>query len=430
MNASVKELDNLYRLILREQVTGYSDNSAIPNFEQFVISWCDRICKGTNMQIQNVAQDIRRTAQGYTSADRSLRERKVTEIGRMLLSLRDIMQQELSINEVDAKESEKSWITEGSGDLSELTNRLESLLDENPNDVFTLKQLANAYLKQGKLEEADRVIEKALKLNPSDSCANLLMGELLFAKGNLDESCKVFEELLSLKPNDLYIYSKLGTIYRKLGKIDKAFSILKQGLEIDPEYAPIHTALGDLYAQIGRDEESLREYQKALEFDPEDGYAFKGLVSEKTKNRDINFVILELRKILKIPSRSQNPYLHILLANYLRKTGRYEEAVDEIGEALKLKPNSIYFQTQLAFCYAKLGEHHKVIEILEPINRAKSNDPVIARVLAESYRQVGREESARSILIKALYENPNDKALRHALMSLHKSRHLEHRNGK
>ncbi len=111
-----------------------------------------------------------------------------------------------------------------------------------------------------------------------------------------------------------------------------------------------------------------------------------------------------------------------LLARYLKQEKDYEAAAAEFRESVKLQPNSIYFQTQLAFCYSRLEQYPRVIELLEPIHKVRQRDPLIANALAKAYAGVERIDDARKLLIEILYVYPNDRSLRSALVKLGKSK--------
>jgi len=425
-----EDLDILYKVLTREQTTGYRDSSVLGNFEEFVSDWCDKIlARNDDQKVQKVLQDIRLTSKGYGTVAREARERKITEIGRMLLSLRDLLQHISDRYEAPLRgQSDRDALKDRGmaykqeGKFTEAIAEFEKVLESSPDDSFATLNLAHIYLQQGKLDESNRLVDRALKVNPANPFAHAIRGEILFREGNMEEAATVFEGLLNLKPDDTYVYSKLGTIYRKQNKIREATSILNRGLEINPEDPALHHALGDVHAWLGKDEEAIAEYQRAIDIDPEDEYAFRGLLSSKAKGRDAGSIISQLQKILKIPSRKQNPHLHALLAKYLKQEKQYEAAAAELRESVKLQPNSLYFQTQLAFCYSRLGQYLRVIELLEPISKIRPRDRLVIQSLAKAYARAGRIEDARKLLIEILYVYPNNRSLRSALMNLGKSK--------
>ncbi len=426
-----QSLETLYKVLTREQTTGYKGSSVLGSFEEYVSGWCDKVLSANrNEQVQRLLHDMRSIVEGYGSVSQEARERKIAEMGRMLLSLRDLLQQipeHYDIPGMPQEDGPDAYKDRGiaykqEGRFPEAIAEFEKALEANPDDAFALSNLAHIYLQQGKLEESSRLIDRSLKVNPGNPFAHSIKGEILFGEDNMEEAAAVFEEVLNLKPDDAYAHSKLGVIYRKQGRMEEAASILKRGLEISPDDPSLHHALGDVYAWLGDDEEAVVEYQKAIDLDPEDEYAFRGLLSSRTKGRDVKSNISQLQKVLKIPSRRQNPHLHALLAKYLKQDKQYEAAADEFREALKLQPRSLYFQIQLAFCYSKLEQYSRVIELLEPIHRVRPRDPLITQALAKAYAGMDRIEDARKLLIDILYIYPNNRSLRLALTRLGKSK--------
>jgi len=425
-------LEILYKTLIREQTTGYSGSSVLGSFEEFVAGWCDKVLAGNDVQsVREVLNDMKSVSEGYRTASQEARERKIADMGRMLLSLRDILQQLPDPHETPAASQnysesgthkDRGLAYKHEKRFAEAIAEFERALESAPDDHFALSHLAHIYLQQGNLEEAHRLIDRALKVDPGNPFAHGIKGEIVFKEGDMQEAAATYEEILNLKPDDKYAHSKLGVIYRKQGKTEQAISILERGLEIDPENPSLHHALGDVYAGQGKDEEAIAEYQKAVDIDPDDDYAFRGLLSSKAKGRDNEAIISQLRQVLKIPSRRQNAHLHALLGRCLKQEKRYEEAADTFREAVKLQTRSLYFQTQLAFCYSKLEQYSRVIELLEPIRKVKPRDPLIANVLAKAYAGVERIEDARKLLIDTLYIYPNDRFLRLALMKLGKAK--------
>ena len=278
-------LETLYKVLTREQTTGYAGSSVLGSFEEFMSGWCDKVLAGNDAQpVRKVLEDMKSASEEYHTVSAESRERKIAEIGRMLLSLRDILQQlpetvgtpvpEQERSEPDAHK-DKGMAYKHERRFPEAIAEFEQALEENPDDHFALTHLAHIYLQQGNLDESSHIIDRALKANPGNPFAHSVRGEILFKEGNMEEAASVFEEILNLKPDDKYAHSKLGVIYRMQGKAEQAISVLERGLEIDPDDPSLHHALGDVYARSGKDEEAIGEYQKAVELDPEDDYAFR-----------------------------------------------------------------------------------------------------------------------------------------------------------
>jgi tetratricopeptide (TPR) repeat protein len=130
------------------------------------------------------------------------------------------------------------------------------------------------------------------------------------------------------------------------------------------------------------------------------------------RNQSSQQAIDQLRQLLKIPSRHRNPHLHAQLGLQLKKQGAYKEATEELEIAVKLKPNSIYFRTQLAFCYSKQEAYHKSLPLLEQVFEIRSEDTQIIGAMAKAYFHLGELDRAKQSLTQAIKKAPHDRYLR------------------
>ena len=288
----------------------------------------------------------------------------------------------------------------------------EQSLALNPDDSFALSNLAHIYLIQNNLQQAQHFVEKARKSNPSNWFACGLQGDILASLGDLAGATSAYEEQLALKSDAIYAYINLGIVYRKQGKLDAALSILKQGLEIAPQMPKLYHVLGDVYAAMKQNEQAMAQYQRAIELDANDDYAFNRWLACQLKQKNPEAAVIELKQVLKIPSRRQNAHLHVLLALQLKNLKRYEEAIAELQTAVKLNPNSVYFRTQLAFCYSKNGEYTKVIELLNPIHKIRPKDALVAAAMVKAYLNLNEHQQAQRILDNSLKHQPNNRYLK------------------
>ena len=180
--------------------------------------------------------------------------------------------------------------------------------------------------------------------------------------------------------------------------------------------------MGDVYAALGQNEQAMAQYQQAMELAPDDEYAFNRWLACQLKQRNSETAVLQLKQVLKIPSRRQNAHLHALLALQLKNLRRYDEAIAELETAVKLNPNSIYFRRHLAFCYSKNGEYSKVLELLLPIYKIRSQDALAAAAIVKAYLNLNEHKKAQAVLNEALEHQPNDRYLRLMVSQLEKAK--------
>jgi len=309
------------------------------------------------------------------------------------------------------------------GRFTEAIIEFENALELRPNDSFALSNLAHIYFIQNNMEQALYFVEKARKANPKNWFACGVLGDILSKSGDLHRAEAAYEEELALNPKAIYAYINLGIVYRKQKKLDAALAILKQGLEIAPEYFRIHLSLGDVYTNLRQYEQAMASYQRAIDLNPTDQYAFNRWLACQIKEGDAEDAVAQLKKVLSIPSRSQNAHLHALLAFQLKNLKRYEEAIGEFQTAVKLNPNSVYFRKHLAFCYSKNGEYAKARELLEPIYKIRSKDALVAAALIKAYLNLHQHGKAQTTLTEALQHQPRNRYLRMMTEELQRVKH-------
>jgi Flp pilus assembly protein TadD len=160
--------------------------------------------------------------------------------------------------------------------------------------------------------------EGAVLLTPSDPEAHYARALVLQDKRDLAEAVKEFERAVALRPRDYVYWYDLALARDNTGDGEGAIAACEQSVSLAPYYGRPHWLLGNLYFRAGRREEAFAELRRAassdLEFLPSlidlawgtsngDAGTFLGLVQPKTNG------------------------VHIALAQYLAKKGKYGEAI-------------------------------------------------------------------------------------------------------
>jgi len=114
--------------------------------------------------------------------------------------------------------------------------------------------------------------------------------------------------------------------------------------------------LGDAYLGLRDTNAAMAEFAAALELDPLSAQALQRLGDTHLIRGDTNPAIAHYRMALKhkgdLPASSQN------LANSLRVTGQYAEAIEVLERAVTHSPSDVELLTHLAFALAAAPEPH------------------------------------------------------------------------
>lgn len=79
--------------------------------------------------------------------------------------------------------------------------------------VFNLKQKANKYLSQGKLDESYATCYEALDLLPNSGEIYKILGNIWQRRGQLESARKSYKQAIQYNPNSAEVYANLGSIY-------------------------------------------------------------------------------------------------------------------------------------------------------------------------------------------------------------------------
>ena len=169
-------------------------------------------------------------------------------------------------------------------------------------------------------------------------------------------------------------------------------------------------------------------YEKLRNLEPQDRFVQKEILRLKSLSRSDDMVIKELKTVVKIPSRRDNPQLHGLLAQKLRGAGQVREAAAEYRTASQLEPENPYFLKQQGFCHYKLREYDEALECLSSAFLKDPTDYYVKGTLEKIYTSQGRLGEFISLLEEVHLKHPHNVKLLGTIKKLKKMLHVEKPN--
>jgi len=210
------------------------------------------------------------------------------------------------------------------------------------------------YLNQNDVENATKYFVKALSLDTRFYLAYNAMGLAHSMKGRLDEAAKSYLKCLEINPKFTEARNNLGTVYQEMNQLDKAeaeFRTALQDLTYQNRELPYFN-LARLNVLQNRFDEALDNVLKALQIRPRLAMAhnLRGLIYEK-------------------------------LDNIVEAVASYEQAV-------KIVPDDVAFNYNLAVAYFKNGDYSRSKEIFHKI-QGKVTDAETRDTIARYLRLIG-----------------------------------------
>lgn len=152
-------------------------------------------------------------------------------------------------------------------DMNKAKESIETILLTEPNNVICMLQLANIYLKQGKIPKGFEILVDAYSIDPYTVQNSPVAAVLPFALkvSNLKRQ--------ATQTNDPQMWNKLGDGYFEMGIFNEAVKMYKSSLEVDTKQHDIRLKLSLSLQKNSQTYSALYELQKILEQDKKHFYA-------------------------------------------------------------------------------------------------------------------------------------------------------------
>lgn len=258
------------------------------------------------------------------------------------------------------------------GRWPEAAARLESVLDEQPQEPRALRLLGTMHHVAGRHEAAAALLERSAAAAPDepDTCINL--GSVYLALGRTDDAIRSFEQALALQPGALEATFNLAVALQRAGRNDEAERHYRDITAAAPDYVDAWINLAALLLARGDYQECETTAAAGLEHD------------------------------------AQSFRLHALRGRALRDLGRYDEGARHVAEARRLAPDDAHVALEEAHMLAAAG---RLTDAAEAYRGVFSRAPDLAAghlEFAQVLSDLDRHEEAIEALEALARRSPGD----------------------
>ena len=260
-----------------------------------------------------------------------------------------------------------------SGSYDDARQAFERALALRPNDSNALTGKAEALEGLGRAADAEAAYKSAIALHPDSAGAHMQYGAFCHARGRYTDAAAQFRRATEISPEFSIAWSNLGGALKDAGQYDAALVALRKSIDFKAT-SPAYSNLGGVQFLMGAYDEAERSYERAAELAPTDFVAWSNLGDARRWSRS---------------SRD-------------RANDAYARAVSAAQVALSVNPNDAYTRAAMAACLARSG---KLDEAQNEIRRALEIDPTNPVVLYKAAVVAllrGNTDSAISWIERAL----------------------------
>jgi tetratricopeptide (TPR) repeat protein len=213
----------------------------------------------------------------------------------------------------------------------------------------------------------------AERIPRDDPGAHNNLAIVYYNKGLYQEAIEELEKALELNPHFVLARNNLDIILTKTGKLEERIERLSEDMEKDPSDETKILELADLYVKQKKYSHGIIYYKKILDANPESYEAHFGFSNALKHLGKYDDALEEMNLALKI-RRSHEGY-RALGEIYLRK-GVIDMAIKNLEEALTFDEYSAETHFLLGFA---LGEKGRTQESIEAVKKAIALNPSLAQ---------------------------------------------------
>lgn len=270
-------------------------------------------------------------------------------------------------------QKEAAAVAEAAGDRARAIAIYERLTRTDPNDVETLRKLAEHYDQAGIRRQAALTYQEIVNRKDDDMAARRRLGMLYTdVPGFQGRAVVQFMAVLKKDMDDAEVHRKLGELYLNTNALEKAEEQLRWAAELNKKDAVAFEKLGDLYRLQRQGALSVDNYQKALNLEPD-----------------------------RLDAR-------LNLAKVLLSTGRREEAVAPLETYLKAKPDDADARRIYAETLRDLNRREEAVREYKTLAAGNPYDSKTNMELARLATLMGQRDHAAGMYEDMLERNPSN----------------------
>jgi len=155
------------------------------------------------------------------------------------------------------------------GKLTETQAAVEAAIELRPKDSASWLRVGSKLVQWKAYLAGSKCLQQALKFNPEDAVAHHRLAEALERLGNWEAAALHFEEAIRLAPQDSQIRNDFGAALAARGQPAEAEEQLRLALDLNAESAEAHNTLGTILMMRNQSHsEAISHFRQALMLDP------------------------------------------------------------------------------------------------------------------------------------------------------------------
>lgn len=287
----------------------------------------------------------------------------------------------------------------GDGELSEV---VESLIEQEDDPVVRLIKQYTLYQQTGKKEEAVAVLEEAATKAPDHPGVISLQFDQALVKRDWS-----FAETLASRASTLNLDRAEGMFFYgrlefRMGRFDRAISSYRRGLRLRPVYSEGWRRLGDAQRLNTDMEEASQSYERSLEQRPDNIGSLRGYAAVLDALGDHTAALEALRQASRF--RPTDETLRAQRLAYEDQYGDSEQALSLRQRLAQVLPKDQSNRRAIAILQAKLGRADSALGTINTLIDEVGLTQANVRTAADVHAELGDPKAGRALIQKYVNE--------------------------
>src|ERR1041385_2635515 len=232
--------------------------------------------------------------------------------------------------------------------LVEAEQQLNGILRAAPNEVAALNLLGTIRAQQGKLDEAENLMTRAAKKDPTFVPVHMNLAFLYVLRNAPEKTILELQEVVKLEPNNIEANYKLGRLLLSRGQVDESITVVEKAKSSSIVFL---TLLGDAYLKKGNADKAEENYLLARDAQKNNVHALLGLAKVSQSRSDTKNPLAYLAHAREIAGNSPDLLYKVGVAEL--GLGAFADALSDLNQAVKLKPDDPVFLIALGAAWLK-----------------------------------------------------------------------------
>ncbi len=271
------------------------------------------------------------------------------------------------------------------GNINKAEELFQKCLEKDPNDAATLFELSKIHSAKNNFEDALEFAEKAVEISPDNEWYKLYLASLYKKNNEFLKAAEIYDNLITSDPDNINNYQNLAFSYiyaEKYAKAIETYNIIEDKIGITEE---ISIQKQKLFLLQKKPDKAIEEIEKLCKNFPTESRYYEILAELCISNNLPDKALESYKKILEIDP--ENPYIHISLSDFYRKSGDNEKAFEELKIGFANPNLDIESKIQILLTFYSVSDLY---------NDHKDQAFVLAEILVNTHPDNAKAHSIKS----------------------------------